>query len=149
MGPKGQQGSVAQRTTRLDAISDALKDRDEPLGLWLTLTLEPSGNKLSGVLFALSPSTQVAVLQSPAHGQTTMHPTLHIVSLQAVSKAVVGSPGKDGVPSPLPTLVPVTHVPLERLEEKERLAVRAEKERLAKLGVGVSDEAQVRSALYL
>ncbi len=133
----------------LDAISEALsrdvsvRGDSDPLGLWLTLTLSPSGRTLSGLLFALSTSAQVAVLQSPAHGQTTMHPTLHLVSLSAVSKALIGIPGVNGVPSPLPPLAPVTHVPLERLEEKERLAVQAEKERLAKLGVGVSDEAQV------
>nr|KAJ3419840.1 protein with role in RNA processing [Polyrhizophydium stewartii] len=73
---------------------------------------------------------------------------LHIIRLAAV-RSITAAPqdaalnGSELVaPSPLPPLIPIVAMSDEQLRLKEQLAVRAERERNSRIGVGVPPEAQ-------
>ena len=125
---------MTTKTVPLDAVTNALQGRD-PSETWIHVTLR-SGTVFQGRIFHLDTQGGLVILQESSN-------SIHMLQLARIQSVVCKLPGQASVPNPLPSLVQITHVPLDKLQERERLALKAEKERNAKIGVGVSKEAQV------
>lgn len=102
----------------------------------LELELPGAGSKetVQGTIFAYDVATDRLVVRQP--GSTPFHSSLRILKGAHVASVVQLKPAPSG-PEPLP------QVDLGRCREREEKAVRAAEAQAAKIGVGVTREAQV------
>lgn len=100
----------------------------------LELALPGGTETAAGVVFAYDEATDRLVLRQP--GSTPFHSTLRILKGEQITNILEMKPAA-GEPEPLPP------VDLQRCREREEKAVRAAEVEAAKIGVGVSREAQV------
>jgi hypothetical protein len=142
----------------VDILSDTFKGKD-PLGKWVQVTLK-SGPSFQGLIFSHDIATGILILQEYLtsqkgnnHSKNSKY-TIHILKLSNIQlvKLLESTPPTQNTSSntlnssavqPLPFLVPLQSLPFDKLEAREQEAVRLEKEKQAKLGVGVTKEAQV------
>lgn len=104
----------------------------------LELTLPGGTETASGVVFAYDAATDRLVLRQP--GSTPFHSSLRILKGEHVTNILQLKPAA-GPAEPLPA------VDLQRCREREDKAVRAAEAEAAKIGVGVTRQAQVRTGL--
>lgn len=100
----------------------------------LELTLPGGTETASGVVFAYDAATDRLVLRQP--GSTPFHSSLRILKGEHVTNILQLKPAA-GPAEPLPA------VDLQRCREREEKAVRAAEAEAAKIGVGVTRQAQV------
>ncbi len=100
----------------------------------LELTLPGGTETASGVVFAYDAATDRLVLRQP--GSTPFHSSLRILKGEHVTNILQLKPAA-GPAEPLPA------VDLQRCREREDKAVRAAEAEAAKIGVGVTRQAQV------
>ncbi|KAI9028537.1 anticodon-binding domain-containing protein [Hyaloraphidium curvatum] len=139
---------------------------DSPLvtGQWVRLSLETPDVAVEGQIFAYDETTNCVVLQSPAaardapNGQSGRQGVrlgkfdFHFLKISAVKDVVPISPPAGGpaaspaspssAADPASELVPVGNLNIDKVIQRENAAVRLERERLARIGVGVTKEAQ-------
>ncbi|KAJ3106407.1 hypothetical protein HDU97_006392 [Phlyctochytrium planicorne] len=123
-----------------------------------------------GLIFAYEPLLGILALQSSpsiqgqAQGQDSERPNFHIIRIPGIKDVTTLSthdstsedsdaavkkdgaangessyPGKRNYPA---TLQPVGYVPIDKVLAREQALLKSEAERVAKIGIGVSDEAQ-------
>ncbi|KAI8802804.1 anticodon-binding domain-containing protein, partial [Cladochytrium replicatum] len=124
-------------------------DPSATVGLWVKLR---TVHDLSyeGQIFCFDQQTNTIVLQSQSAteaGPGAPPPQkydFHILKVNFVKEVQPIEPknGENPAGSGEKGLVAVTFVPIEKMLQREHVAIRAEKEKLAKVGVGVTDEAQ-------
>ncbi|KAI8799623.1 anticodon-binding domain-containing protein [Cladochytrium replicatum] len=124
-------------------------DPSAAVGLWVKLRTVHD-QFYEGQIFCYDQQTNTIVLQSqsaPPAGPGVPPPPkydFHILKVNYVKDVQPIEPKNGEKPAGAGEkgLVPVTFVPIEKMQQREHVAIRAEKEKLAKVGVGVTDEAQ-------
>lgn len=120
---------------------------------WIRATLEKSGTAVEGWVYTYDEATNCVVLQSLAaeapggHGRAAKSGKFdfHILKVSALKDvAVTAPPASAAVSSPGDTsvLVPAGTVNVDKVIARENSAVKAEAQRVARIGVGVTKEAQ-------
>lgn len=114
--------------------------------------MEKTGSVIEGQIFTYDETTDIVVLQSPAaNGQSARGAKhdFHFLKVSALKDvSVISGPGSQSPSSPASAsdagagLVPIGNLNIDKVVQRENIAVRQERERIARIGVGVTKEAQ-------